>query len=996
MNDPKKVSTTIGLVSSPVGAFVTVYIVSQDGVLALVVAVLTFILAAAVAFNRDVWGRSYKRFTERIAMRLERRLFDERAAKRNYRKQLIRSIRYDSPEGVNIPTPVSSLDLMNIYVRLHIVIQSTEEARRLVTEEKLHTLQDDYIWSFLERTQGNFAISGVPGSGKSTLLKNLALTLCEPSHRKSEEISDKIPDITILIRYRDHGDAIVANPKVELKTLVREHIFGNQPDLFDETWFDDQLKNGKCLILFDGLDEIPDEARREKVVEWTTLQMNDWADNRFIVTARPGGFKLDDEFVDFPNAIELEILPFNRNQQREFVEKWYREHLTAIRRKEIDPEELEYEIETQTESLLKQVHSSYSISILAVNPLLLHMLALTHAGRENLPKTRVDLYEDIFELLLFKRSKRREVEDKLKRGRKRELLQELAFAMMKSGKATIEFEDIKTTLTTPLAKISDISVQDFLDIIEMGSGVFGQRSEGVYGFAHKTFQEYLTATYLKDGKATLDILKDNIANEWWHQTIVLYCAMTDASPIIQACLNSEPLSIEVLSLAIECQQEADEIHSDVDNRLKNILETDIEHKDVAYRKLVAEALLKYRLRHFNRESDEKEIDPTFVTHAEYQLFLDDMLEKNIIYIPEHWVSTRFPAGSGNEPVAGVWGGEAQTFCEWLTARDDKWQYRLPYKGEIRENNKAMGYWFQQRSQLLLEKPDQIEANIATLCQDKWNSDQGESEIVFTGTYSVSILFYYNSSYRTLARTSLDNIFILGLAHTLDITLARTLDIALARDRYLASALARDLALASALTRKLIIIRDLASDLAFAIASDLTIALASAFDLTHDLDHASEHARDLAFTLSHDRDLARAIASDLARVFFIASALSNNQVLDTNDHALKIAQYCTSALQKALYLLIVDRLPDVYEHFREGRLKREMFQVMRLEAKAGIDRELEILHSSTILQRNQKAGAEKKIERLKEEYATAVILEARLDGKLKAYEGIRLVRRRKLS
>jgi len=95
------------------------------------------------------------------------------------------------------------------------------------------------------------------------------------------------------------------------------------------------------------------------------------------------------------------------------------------------------------------------------------------------------------------------------------------------------------------------------------------------------------------------------------------------------------------------------------------------------------------------------IDNSLITHAEFQLFLDEMRAEGKYYQPDHWQTFTFPPGQGRMPVTGVRPTAAVAFCHWLTQRSpNEWGYRLPDADELQNNNQTasslgnnpIGYW----------------------------------------------------------------------------------------------------------------------------------------------------------------------------------------------------------------------------------------------------------------------------------------------------------------
>ncbi len=82
--------------------------------------------------------------------------------------------------------------------------------------------------------------------------------------------------------------------------------------------------------------------------------------------------------------------------------------------------------------------------------------------------------------------------------------------------------------------------------------------------------------------------------------------------------------------------------------------------------LAANVLLSRRLQKLLRIDENVEIDMSYITCAEYQLFIDEKLKADEHRQPDHWKSYRFPPGDAQKPITGVRSSDAKEFCEWLT------------------------------------------------------------------------------------------------------------------------------------------------------------------------------------------------------------------------------------------------------------------------------------------------------------------------------------------
>ncbi|GCE17540.1 NACHT domain-containing protein [Dictyobacter kobayashii] len=262
-----------------------------------------------------------------------------------------------------------------------------------------------------------------------------------------------------------------------------------------------------------------------------------------------------------------------------------------------------------------------------------------------------------------------------------------------------------------LASVSQyVRPEEFLDHLKNVSGLLLEKNPGIYSFAHPTFQEYLAAVYIKEQGLEASLI-EQIENPWWHETIRLYCSQADATRIIQACLNSRPLSAVALALAFECDQEKLIVQPQAQEQLTAILETGCDDPDPEHRSVVAEALLTQRMHRMSYLREGTYIDSSLVTHAEYQLFLDEQRAQgnSSVYVPAHWKQDCFPAGAGKKPVLGVRRADAQKFCAWLTAREGEgWRYRLPCSDEwsLEERHRQSevsnetGYWVEDKATLV--------------------------------------------------------------------------------------------------------------------------------------------------------------------------------------------------------------------------------------------------------------------------------------------------------
>jgi hypothetical protein len=139
----------------------------------------------------------------------------------------------------------------------------------------------------------------------------------------------------------------------------------------------------------------------------------------------------------------------------------------------------------------------------------------------------------------------------------------------------------------------------------------------------------------------------------------------------------------MLVLASDCEAEGLELRGDLRERLRRITDEAVEDNERARRQMAAEHMLARRVRNMLRLDDDRYLDTSPVSHAEYQLFIDEKRAQGEFRQPDHWESYDFPKGTGKLPVVGIRKSDAKAFCIWLNERNrGGWSYFLPEQKEL--------------------------------------------------------------------------------------------------------------------------------------------------------------------------------------------------------------------------------------------------------------------------------------------------------------------------
>src|SRR5262249_17477774 len=153
----------------------------------------------------------------------------------------------------------------------------------------------------------------------------------------------------------------------------------------------------------------------------------------------------------------------------------------------------------------------------------------------------------------------------------------------------------------------------------------------------------LTAAHIRENHLAEELV-GKVRDPWWHEVIRLYGAQSDASGILAACLSSGKPTVPELSLAIDCLEEAREVDPEWRAKTDSFLKEGVESLDPDRFRLAAETLLARRLRSMVAVDEGLFVDPEYVSHAEYQLFLEEERGLGQYHQPNHWQGVRFPNG----------------------------------------------------------------------------------------------------------------------------------------------------------------------------------------------------------------------------------------------------------------------------------------------------------------------------------------------------------------
>jgi hypothetical protein len=546
------------------------------------------------------------------------------------------------------------------------------------------------LWTFLRSLRSGIALAviGPPGSGKTTLMHHVLLTFARNRQRRYQ-LSSRLP---LLLELRSVAPAVARKKSTTLGEAVEQYIKRSFPDLAEHAragWFERQLLAGRCLVLLDGLDEVADPDKRMAVSHWVDEQVKREAyrRNQFVVTSRPQGYRS----APLERATVLEVQPFTPSQVERFINNWYLAN-EVVSSGGKETAEVRRRAGKEAKDLRDRIAGNPSLHDLTGNPLLLTMMAMVHRHGA-LPGSRVQLYSEVCQVLLERWRQAKGVKDELRGEQKLTILRPLANHLMTHRLREVSEADTLRVIAHPLDFLSVPTERhsDFLHSLQADSGLLLEKEQGVWQFAHLSFQEYLTAAHWRDAPPAADAWSSMVRDSWWRETILLYAAQNDASVIVDAALDAGDWA--ALALAFDCEEQALKLLPQTRERLKQRLHEALRSTDRAVFAPAAEAWLHRSQRQYVPIDTGRQIATTFVTQAEYQLFLNETRSDGDGR-PLHWTGPRF-SGDPQQPVVGILLEDASAYCRWLDARFRQWSHRLPSAEQAAlkpMNNESVSEW----------------------------------------------------------------------------------------------------------------------------------------------------------------------------------------------------------------------------------------------------------------------------------------------------------------
>lgn len=333
-------------------------------------------------------------------------------------------------------------------------------------------------------------VVGGAGLGKTTSLNYL--------YCNYEKIYNEHP-LKIKIDLRDYAEDISTNKK-DILSCIADQFFKKTKRTSGvnlreiEVILGEYLEKGRCLVIFDALDEIPTQDARSSVRTEIANFCELYFLNRYIISTREVGYlknKFDNSFV------HLKIDKFSRKQIRDYSRNWFKFYHT-------NPKFSDFNAFWKVFSRDVKKANCYN---LIVNPIILILALVILDTNQSLPSRKVDFYEKCVNTFLSEREIQRGLLDISPKAQNilgtEMVIPRIANYKYFKTNENISYKFTNNELKNSVFEAIEVSdkinwvkaVDEYIRYLIERTELIGEIDDDVLDFAHKTFYEYFLAIY---------------------------------------------------------------------------------------------------------------------------------------------------------------------------------------------------------------------------------------------------------------------------------------------------------------------------------------------------------------------------------------------------------------------------------------------------------------------------------------------------------------------
>lgn len=386
--------------------------------------------------------------------------------------------------------PDAAADKLFVPLYLYRIVTKTQKRRGQV--QRIPGFEKIPISGLLKKPSRRFLILGDAGSGKSTCIRRLTYILAQKGLVKSSD--SKLP---IMLRASEiakkENASIVEICHEETKRLLNS---------FTPRFSVRDLRDGKVVVLIDGLDEISNDLARKSVLNSIERFSNLYPNCGVVITSRehPSILTSDGESDSLKEFITYFISPIDLPQAFQLVDKLrIQKNLSSENSKEIIRR-------------LKQIHG------MDLNPLLVTMfVATSDYSKQEIPANITELFKKYTEMMLGRWDASKGLAQQYQAPLKDFIITKVAYEMHRCEVTNIELEEFKKIAAKELENRGHKA-----DCSQIMDEIFRSGLFRIYGktieFRHLLLQEFFAGR----GIPTKESLETLVSKYWWRRAIVFY------------------------------------------------------------------------------------------------------------------------------------------------------------------------------------------------------------------------------------------------------------------------------------------------------------------------------------------------------------------------------------------------------------------------------------------------------------------------------------------
>lgn len=346
----------------------------------------------------------------------------------------------------------------------------------------------------------NVLIVGEPGSGKSMLFRELILETIKRC--KASKDYKKMP---VLARFKDVAD------KGSVVEAIRAAIQVHNPHNYEYS-IETKLEKGEICLYLDALDEVSDDAARQKALDEVAAFSRAYPRVRTLASSRKIDFLEQREQVG--NFVKMKMMPLAYRQMQLLISKWFSKN------------------EAKKKLLLESLRDTEIMNKLPKTPLVVTLIAIIFDETEReIPANLAELYSMFTEVFLGRWDIEKGVEAKFEYVFKDRLLGKLALLLHENHTDEI-VEDALLQFAQAYfdERGLEIDAREFIEEIVHRSQLLFKNTRGSYQFKHLSFQEYFASKQLFEEQANKSFIVEKFLDIWWQEVIFFYCGRMKECP----------------------------------------------------------------------------------------------------------------------------------------------------------------------------------------------------------------------------------------------------------------------------------------------------------------------------------------------------------------------------------------------------------------------------------------------------------------------------------